>query len=78
MRAFVVCMALAVACGTAATAWAQGPVRASERFCLEVLGGYGGPQPLLCRFETLGQCMAARTAQVDRCWLNPALATQRH
>lgn len=56
------------------TATAQQPVRANEHFCLESSGGRSGTQPLLCRFETLAQCFASKTAPGDRCYLNPWLA----
>jgi len=58
---------------TAATA--QERLRKNERYCLEAQGGGrgGGSQPLLCRFTSMGQCLASRTGPGDRCMLNPAL-----
>lgn len=64
---------LAAAHGAAAQ-----PLRANERYCLETADGgrAGGSGPLLCRYESLAQCMASRTGQSDRCTLNPALGAQ--
>ena len=57
---------------------AQAPLRANQRYCLEVRDATG-PHPLLCRFETLDQCYASRTGLTDWCMLNPHLAfQQRH
>ena len=64
--------AVLIAAQTAASA--QERVRKNERYCLEASGGRGGgPQPLLCRFTSMGQCLASRTGPGDRCMLNPAL-----
>ena len=65
--------AVLIAAQTAASA--QERVRSNERYCLEASGGGrgGGTQPLLCRFTSMGQCMASRTGPGDRCMLNPAL-----
>jgi hypothetical protein len=54
------------------------PLRANERYCLESAtggdqGGCSGGS-LLCRYETMAQCMASKTTQGDRCMLNPWLA----
>ena len=68
------CALLATFVAMQSVAAAQQPVRANERYCLEAGGGRGGTQPLLCRFETLTQCIASKTAQGDRCYLNPWLA----
>jgi hypothetical protein len=54
-------------------AFAQAPVPANQRFCLEAVD-QSGPNPLLCRFATLEQCYASRTGHSDRCVLNPYLA----
>jgi hypothetical protein len=59
-----------------ASAWAQAPVRANERFCLESYGR-GGLGPMMCHFETMEQCIAAKGFQGDRCLLNPYLAFQQ-
>jgi hypothetical protein len=58
----------------ATAASAQQPVRANERYCLESYGPRGGTAPWLCRFETLAQCIASKTAPGDKCYLNPWLA----
>jgi hypothetical protein len=61
-------------------AGAQERLRANERYCLETGDGGdqgGGGGSLLCRYETLAQCMASKTTQGDRCMLNPRLAGQR-
>ena len=76
MKTFVITSAfLAAALAAQMPAFAQGGVKANERYCLEAMGGgqSGGPQPLLCRFATLEQCNASKTGQTDRCMLNPAL-----
>jgi hypothetical protein len=63
---------LAVCVGLTAAS-AQEPVRRNERYCL-MMSGIGGPDMMLCRFETLEQCRASRTAQGEQCLLNPYLA----
>jgi hypothetical protein len=67
---------LAATLAAAGTAAAQERIRANERYCLESSSGGrgGGSSPLLCRFETFGQCMQSRTGPGDRCMLNPRLA----
>jgi hypothetical protein len=65
-------LAAAAVIALAAPASAQQPVRANERFCLEVFDP--APGPLLCRYESLQQCLASRTAPTDHCLLNPILA----
>jgi len=57
-------------------ALAQQPVRANERYCVEVLDKTG-LHPWLCRFETYAQCVASKTSPGDRCWLNPHLGFQQ-
>jgi hypothetical protein len=69
-------LAAAAALLIAASALAQAPVPANQRYCLEAMDDTG-PNPLLCRFATLEQCNASRTGGSDRCVLNPALAFQR-
>jgi len=59
-----------------ASAQAQVQVPRNQRYCLEA-GGPDGLEPLLCRFETLEQCFASKTAPSDNCMLNPVLAFQR-
>lgn len=71
---FVVLLAgCAAAVGSAA---AQQTVRPNETYCLEVVD-HTGPNPFLCRYTTYEQCLASRTSQGDRCWLNPYLAFQQ-
>lgn len=67
---------LAGVLAVAGSASAQQPVRPNERFCLEASDNTGN-HPLLCRFTTYEQCLASRTGQGDRCWLNPILAFQQ-
>jgi hypothetical protein len=72
-----IAIAAALVAAFAGTAAAQERLRANERYCLETTDGGpdgGGTSPLMCRFETLAQCIASKTAQADRCMLNPRLA----
>jgi hypothetical protein len=55
---------------------AQTPLRANERYCLEVRDATG-PHPLLCRFENMAQCEASKTGFSDHCMINPELAFQQ-
>lgn len=55
---------------------AQVPVPANQRYCLEV-GDASGTHPLLCRFESLQQCNASKTALGDQCMINPYLVSQQ-
>lgn len=57
-------------------ALAQQPVRANERYCIEVLDDTGA-NPWLCRFSTYEQCVASKSSPGDRCWLNPYLGFQQ-
>jgi hypothetical protein len=79
MRILAIAGALfAVLIAAQTTASAQERLRSNERYCLEASGGRGGgPQPLLCRFETMAQCRASKTGPTDRCMLNPALDSRR-
>jgi len=83
MNKIVIVAALIGALAAAGSAFAQpGSVRSNERFCLESTdggGGHGGggAGSLLCRYETMAQCVASKTTQGDRCMLNPWLAFQR-
>jgi hypothetical protein len=55
---------------------AQQPLRKNETYCLQSGAGGGrggGDAPLLCRFETLAQCNASKTANSDYCMLNPVI-----
>lgn len=54
-------------------ALAQEPLRKNERYCLEERSGWRVRQPLLCRFETMAQCIASKTGPWDQCILNPRL-----
>jgi hypothetical protein len=79
MRKLVIAGAVIATLAAAQSAAAQERLRANERYCLETADGGeggGGSGPLLCRYETLAQCMASRTGQSDRCTLNPALGAQ--
>lgn len=51
---------------------AQEPERANERYCL--LAYDPSPAPLLCRYESLQQCLASRTSPSDSCLRNPIFA----
>ena len=66
-------LVLAICLMLPALAFAQEPVRKNERYCLEERAGWRVTQPLLCRFETLEQCLASRNGPSDRCILNPYL-----
>ena len=48
------------------------------RWCLM----HGAPHDMagivLCRFDTLAQCMASRNAFVDTCYVNPEYAARRN
>lgn len=58
---------------------AQEKLRKNETYCLltsEGGGEGGGGAPLLCRFETLQQCLASKTGNSDTCMLNPAIGYQ--
>ena len=50
---------------------AQAPLRANERYCLLAYDNTG-PNPLLCRFETMEQCFRSRAGSTDQCQINPA------
>ena len=67
---------LAIATSFSTFASAQAPTRANERFCLEVRDA-SGLHPLLCRFESMQQCIASKTSPNDGCMLNPWLAFQQ-
>ncbi|HEX5777655.1 MAG TPA: DUF3551 domain-containing protein [Xanthobacteraceae bacterium] len=48
------------------------------RWCLM----HGGPRDMagmvLCRFETLAQCMASRNSFADTCYINPEYTARRN
>ena len=67
---------LAGGLAAASGALAQQPVRANERYCIEVLDDTG-PNPWLCRFSTYEQCVASKSSPGDKCWLNPYLGFQQ-
>jgi hypothetical protein len=59
---------------------AQQSLRKNETYCLQAGAGGGqggGDTPLLCRFETLAQCEASKTANSDWCMLNPVIGFNR-
>ena len=63
---------------TQTTAMAAQKLRKNERYCLEAsVGRDGGSQPLLCRFETMEQCLQSKTGNTDRCAENPAWGGRR-
>ena len=66
----LVIVASALASGAAV---AQQQIRPTERYCLEAASGRSGSQPLMCRYETMEQCLASKTGVSDRCMLNPWL-----
>jgi hypothetical protein len=72
---FIMLAAAGVAAGTAAQAQYP-PIRANERYCLEVFTR-DGRDSMLCRYETMQQCIWSKTSQMDRCMLNPYLAFQQ-
>jgi hypothetical protein len=67
---------LAVTASATVSALAQAPLPANQRYCLEVRD-HSGTHPLLCRFETMAQCMASRNSPTDSCMLNPAVTFQQ-
>lgn len=46
------------------------------RYCMDSYYDNTGPV-MTCMFETMQQCLASRANRVDRCYLNPAFATER-
>jgi hypothetical protein len=76
MKRLALPFVLATSTMAAASALAQMPVPANQRYCLEVMDATG-PHPLLCRFETMAQCEASRTWAGDHCMLNPVIAFQQ-
>ena len=67
------CAVLLAFIATQTSAMAAQNLRKNERYCLESSGGRGGgTQPLLCRFETMAQCIQSKTGNTDRCFENPA------
>jgi hypothetical protein len=52
------------------TAFAQTPVSA-YRYCLMSGSHRGTAGMVLCRFDTLAQCMASRDGFGDTCYINP-------
>ena len=74
-----ICLALTVASLTlATTANAEQRLRKNETYCLQTAGGqHGGGDPLLCRFETMQQCIASKTTNGDWCMENPEIAFRR-
>jgi len=76
MNRFILIAAALTLVAVATQANAQGPLRANERYCLEVRDATG-PHPLLCRFENMAQCEASRTGVSDHCMINPEIAFQQ-
>jgi hypothetical protein len=77
MNKLAVTGALIVMLAAVHGAGAQERLRANERYCLEAGDGGdqgGGGGSLLCRYETMAQCMASKTTHGDRCMLNPRFA----
>jgi hypothetical protein len=59
---------------------AQEKLRKNETYCLQrgAGGGQGGGDtPLLCRYETLEQCLASKTANSDWCMENPEIGFRK-
>ena len=79
MKTWVTAGALCAAfIATQTAAMAEEKLRKNERYCLEVSGGRGGGnQPLLCRFETMEQCLQSKTGNTDRCGPNPAWGSRK-
>jgi len=76
---FAVVASLAVTIGIVGAAFAQvqAPVYG---YCLleRSSGGPGaGGESLLCRFNTLAQCMASKSGNTDACIINPQLTFPR-
>jgi hypothetical protein len=73
---FAAVASVAVTTGIASEAFAQvqTPV---YRYCLLERSGGGsggiGGEAMLCRFNTLAQCMASKTGNSDTCIINPEL-----
>jgi len=73
MKRLILTAAALVVTAMALPANAQSPLRANERYCLEVRDATG-PHPLLCRFENMQQCVASKTGFSDHCMINPEIA----
>ncbi len=58
---------------------AQQKLRKNETYCLQAAGGPrgGGGEPLLCRFETMAQCIASKTSNGDQCMENPEIGFRK-
>jgi hypothetical protein len=74
MKNFVMIGAVAATLLTALAAEAR-PVRAYERWCLNVNEPRGGGH-YRCSFATYEQCMASRTANGEWCMQNPELGSE--
>jgi hypothetical protein len=62
----------------AMSANAEQRLRKNETYCLQSSGGrHGGGDPLLCRFETMAQCIASKTSNGDWCMENPEIGFRR-
>jgi hypothetical protein len=75
-----VCALIAATIGLQAAAFAQAQKAPVYRYCLlESSGGFrgSGGGSLLCRFNTLEQCMASRTGNSDSCVINPELTFRK-
>ncbi|MCW5682164.1 MAG: DUF3551 domain-containing protein [Xanthobacteraceae bacterium] len=48
---------------------------AYARFCMDSTFGPSGPATV-CMYETMAQCRASRASNGDRCYLNPAFASE--
>lgn len=64
---------------SAMSANAEQRLRKNETYCLQATGGSrgGGGEPLLCRFETMAQCLASKTSNGDYCMENPEIGFRR-
>ena len=65
---------LMIALGLTTSAGAE--PRANARYCVEMAEQGGPAGPPQCMFETLAQCVAAKTGPSDRCMLNPWFAVR--
>jgi hypothetical protein len=77
---FVAVASLAVTIGIEGTTFAQAQSAPVYRYCLleRSSGGPGaGGESLLCRFNTLAQCMASKSGNTDTCIINPQLTFPR-
>ncbi|HEY7458799.1 MAG TPA: DUF3551 domain-containing protein [Xanthobacteraceae bacterium] len=80
MKALFAGSVLLAAIGMQAGTFAQAQTATVYQYCLLERSGGGrgtGGEAMLCRFNTLAQCMASKTGNTDTCIVNPQLAVPR-